>query len=177
MSNKTFNTPHAKNLVGDLNDETKTIQEIIENLSNQIDTLSSTKQNNLTFDSLPVANSENPVKSGGIYTFTNDLIDSKTSIENVWVTTGANAAYTLTPAQKKNYFFGNGSSLSSLTITGFPPSNEEVIIYLQTGSSGCKINLPSGTSYINSLSLSANTWYVCSMLNNVFISVPTLYKS
>lgn len=172
-----LNNPHAKNLVGDLNNETKTIQEIIEDLSNQIDNLSNTKQNNLTFDSLPTANSENPVKSGGIYSFTNDLIDNKTNIENIYLSPGANASYTLTPQAKKNYFFYSPSSLSSLTITAFPAYNEEVIIYVQTGTSGCTINLPSGVFYVNSLTLSANTFYVCSILNNVFISVPTLYKS
>lgn len=172
-----LNNPHAKNLVGDLNDETKTIQEIIENLSNQIDTLSNTKQNNLTFDNLPTENSENPVKSGGIYSFTNDLIHSKTNIENVYLSPGADAIYTLTPEAKKNYFFYSPNSLSILNITSFPAYNEEVIIYVQTGSSGCTINLPSGVSYINSTNLSANTFYVCSILNNVFISVPTLYKA
>nr|DAV24989.1 MAG TPA: hypothetical protein [Caudoviricetes sp.] len=177
MSTKINNTPHAKNLVGELNNELKSIQEIIEDFSDQIDGLQSTKQNNLTYDAQPTENSENSVKSGGIYSWVYNSIETKTTRNTVSIQSGANASYTLTPVSKTNYFFVSPNSLSSLTISSFPSDNEEVLIYIMTGTSGCTINLPSGVNYVNSLNLSANTYYVCSILNNVFITVPTLHKS
>lgn len=174
MASKTLNTPRAKNLVCTLHDESKTIQEILEIFSNQLSDLVNEKQDVLEFDNQPVQNSQNPVISGGIYSFVSDLVNDRTNRPNVWLTPGSNASYSFAPAGNTNYFVQSPNSLSSLTITAFPDYNAEVLIYLYTGTSGCTVTLPTGSHYINSLTLSASTYYVCSILNGVFISVPTL---
>lgn len=84
---------------GDIEDVTNVIIDDIAILKTNVVTLSNEKLDNLTFDSVPVAGSDNPVKSGGVYNALATKLSAFSLYEHtirVTSTSGATFGFSLT---------------------------------------------------------------------------------
>ena len=106
------------------------------------------KQNTLTFDNAPTQNSNNPVKSGGVYS-------AIASLENIKV---AEVSATMTVSTADNLAIGGYRSVSSTskvlsTFTGYPTGKTKVAEILYAFGANAAIcgvvNVISGVVYLN----------------------------
>lgn len=125
----------------------------------QLDALLAAKQDTLTFDNLPTQNSNNPVKSGGVFT---DLSykERKVEIEHI--------EFPL-PFGKESYTVNAFSivevdsyedEMSFMLYNPIPDSKNEYCIKFDVGSTVPTLTLPDDIVWSETLALEANTHYV-----------------
>ena len=96
------------------------------------------KQSALTFDNAPTANSDNSVKSGGIFSALSQKIDKPTVVED-----SASTSVTLAPIANYEYFYGE---ITALTVT-FPTGVlGDLIVINFTAGTGINVSLGSNVT-------------------------------
>lgn len=125
----------------------------------QLDALLAAKQDTLTFDNLPTQNSNNPVKSGGVFTQLS-YKERKVAIEHI--------EFPL-PFGEESYIVTDFSivevdsyedEMSFMLYNPIPDSKNEYCIKFNVGSTVPTLSLPSEIIWAEELELEANTHYV-----------------
>lgn len=125
----------------------------------QLDALLAAKQDTLTFDNLPTQNSNNPVKSGGVFT---DLSykERKVEIEHIeFPLPFGGESYTVNAfsiVEVDSY----EDEMSFMLYNPIPDSKNEYCIKFDVGSTVPTLTLPDDIVWSETLALEANTHYV-----------------
>lgn len=125
----------------------------------QLDDLFNEKQDNLTFDNVPTANSNNPVKSGGVYSELQKKQD-KTLVEQVAFTEGQSTAKTIDPNKIYECTFVDVMSFDFNSATVTNTEKCEYCIKFNVSTTVPTLTLPSGIKWAEAIELNASTHYV-----------------